>query len=126
MLEREAQSNRQIYETLLQREKELRSSRTAWEQRQADHRAEPRRAVHVRRRRRDLLLALVAGFALSLGLVFLLDYLDDTVKTPDDVTAKLRAPGLGLAPKVRRQTAALLSRRCRTSSARPSGRCGRR
>jgi len=36
----------------------------------------------------------------GLGLVFLLDYLDDTVKTPDDLTDKLKIPLLGLAPKV--------------------------
>ena len=32
--------------------------------------------------------------------MFLLDYLNDTVKTPDDVTEKLKIPLLGVAPKV--------------------------
>ena len=56
------------------------------------------------------MLALLAGFALSLGLVFLLDYLNDTVKTPDDVTAKLNLPVLGVAPKVAGKLQPLLSR----------------
>ena len=41
--------------------------------------------------------------------MFVLDYLDDTVKTPDDVTAKLKMPLLGLVPKVRGDEGVLLS-----------------
>src|SRR6185295_754456 len=44
-----------------------------------------------------LMLAFAAGFATALGI----DYLDDTVKTPEDVTSRLRLNLLGLVPKVR-------------------------
>jgi non-specific protein-tyrosine kinase len=35
----------------------------------------------------NTMLAAAVGAALALGIVFLVEYLDDTVKTPDDVTA---------------------------------------
>ena len=42
----------------------------------------------------------------ALGLAFGIEYLDDTVKTPDDVTEQLRLPLLGLVPSVRGQARA--------------------
>ena len=50
--------------------------------------------------RRDLITAILAGLTLALGLAFGLEYLDDTVKTPDDVTKRLGLPLLGLLPSV--------------------------
>jgi len=44
-----------------------------------------------------------------LGLAFGIEYLDDTVKTPDDVTGRLRLPLLGLVPSVRDKRVPLLS-----------------
>src|SRR5690606_1868599 len=46
----------------------------------------------------NLLVALLAGVALALVVAFGLDYLDDTIKTPEDITRKLRVPFLGLVP----------------------------
>ena len=101
VLEREAHSNRQLYEALLLREKELQvlANSRGNNVRVTDN-AEPPGVPFTPAPRRDLMLAIVAGLALSLGLVFLLDYLNDTVKTPDDVTEKLKIPLLGVAPKV--------------------------
>ena len=48
----------------------------------------------------DLLMAFGVGLALALMLAFGLDYLDDTIKTPEDITRKLRVPFLGLVPSV--------------------------
>ena len=42
--------------------------------------------------------ALVLGFILSILLAFLLEHLDNTLKTPDDVNRKLNLPVLGLIP----------------------------
>lgn len=112
VLEREARSNRQVYETLLQREKELQvlagsRGNNVW----IIERAEQVPAVpFTPTPARDLVLAIVAGLALSLGLVFLLDYLDDTIKSPDDVTDKLMIPLLGFSPKVAGPGQPLLSR----------------
>jgi capsular exopolysaccharide synthesis family protein len=51
------------------------------------------------RPRRDLVLALLFGLGLSVGLAFLMDHLDNTIKTPDDIRTHLRAPFLGLIPE---------------------------
>lgn len=58
---------------------------------------------------RNLLLALFVGFALAGALAFGLDYLDDTIKTPEDITRKLRIPFLGLVPSVRGDKQPVLS-----------------
>ncbi|MFQ5923774.1 MAG: polysaccharide biosynthesis tyrosine autokinase, partial [Anaerolineales bacterium] len=41
-------------------------------------------------------LAAVVGASLAVGAVFLIEYLDDTVKTPDDVSRALDLPVIGL------------------------------
>ena len=51
----------------------------------------------------------MAGMLVALGLAFGIEYLDDTVKTPDDVTERLRLPLLGLVPSVRGKRVPLLS-----------------
>src|SRR5690606_17468883 len=58
---------------------------------------------------RNMLLALFVGFALAGALAFGLDYLDDTIKTPEDITRKLRIPFLGLVPSVRGDKQPVLS-----------------
>lgn len=58
---------------------------------------------------RNMLLALFVGFALAGALAFGLDYLDDTIKTPEDITRKLRVPFLGLVPSVRGDKQPVLS-----------------
>jgi len=45
-----------------------------------------------------LMTALVIGFAVGLALIFFLDFLDRTVKDPDDVKAILSVPTLGVIP----------------------------
>ena len=101
VLARGAESNRKVYETLLQREKELQvmANIRGNNVRLTDYAVLPG-GPFTPTPRRDLLIAIVAGMVLSVGLVFLLDYLDDTVKSPDDLTNQLKIPLLGLAPKV--------------------------
>ena len=107
VLEREAQSNRQVYETLLRARKG--AAGAGQQPRQQRPAGRPRRdtgrAVHAQPAA-QLMLASLAGLALALGLVFVLDYLDDTVKTPEDVTdeAEGSVPGHG-AEGVRRRIA---------------------
>jgi succinoglycan biosynthesis transport protein ExoP len=50
---------------------------------------------------RNILMSLAVGLALAIMLAFGLDYIDDTIKTPEDVTRKLHIPFLGLVPSVR-------------------------
>ena len=49
---------------------------------------------------RDWLMALVLGLALGVAAAYTVEYLDDTVKLPDDVTRRLKLPLLGLVPAV--------------------------
>ncbi|MGB7218040.1 MAG: polysaccharide biosynthesis tyrosine autokinase [Vicinamibacterales bacterium] len=102
VMEREAQSNRQVYEALLQREKELRvaSNSRANNVRLVD-RAEVPDSPVTPGGRRTWLLSIVVGLVLAVGVAFGLDYMDDSIKTPEDVTNRLKVPFLGLVPAVR-------------------------
>jgi capsular exopolysaccharide synthesis family protein len=57
----------------------------------------------------NVLISLAIGLVLAIGLAFSLDYLDDTIKTPEDVTRKLHIPFLGLVPSVRGDRQPVLS-----------------
>jgi capsular exopolysaccharide synthesis family protein len=99
ILKREAEANKQLYDGLLQKLKEagvsagLRSSNIRivdpalvppWP-------ARPQKA-------RNLLLALLVGLVGGVGLAFLREYMDNTVKTPDDVEHLTRLPSLAVVP----------------------------
>jgi len=102
VMEREAQSNRQVYESLLQKEKELRvaSNSRANNVRVVD-RAEVPQAPITPSGRRTWLLSLAVGLALAVAVAYGLDYMNDTIKTPEDVARRLKVPFLGLVPSVR-------------------------
>ena len=110
VLQRQAETNRQVYQSLLQQQKELRvisNSRT--NNVQLMDRAEVPGGPFSPNARRDWMAAITAGLILALGIAFGLEYLDDTIKTPDDVTQRLRLPMLGLVPSVRGKRVPLLS-----------------
>ena len=48
----------------------------------------------------NLAIGLFLGLMISLGVVFLLEYLDDTIKTESDVEKYLGLPVLGLIPRI--------------------------
>ncbi len=102
VMEREAQSNRTVYEALLQREKELRiaSNSRANNVRVVDH-AEVPKVPMTPTGRRTWLLSLAVSLALAVGTAYGLDYMNDTIKTPEDVARHLKLPFLGLVPAVR-------------------------
>ena len=102
VMEREAKSNRQIYESLLAREKELSvaSNSRANNVRVID-RAEVPRAPIAPGGRRTWLMSLAVGLVLAVAVAFGLDYMNDTIKTPEDVARRLKLPFLGLVPSVR-------------------------
>jgi capsular exopolysaccharide synthesis family protein len=110
VLQRQAETNRQVYQSLLQQQKELRVVANSRSNNvQVMDRAEPPGAPFSPNARRDWFTALMAGLLVALALAFGLEYLDDTVKTPDDVTHRLRLPLLGLVPSVRGKRVPLLS-----------------
>lgn len=50
------------------------------------------------RRNRSMIMAFFLGAGLGIGLIFLFDFLDNTLKTPDDVKQALNIPTLGIIP----------------------------
>ena len=110
VLERESESERAVYQTLLQQEKELRIIRNSRANNiQLMDLAELPKSPYVPNHRRNFLMSVVLGLALAVGLAFGIEYLDDTIKTPDDVTRRLKLPLLGLVPAVRGDRAPVLA-----------------
>jgi polysaccharide biosynthesis transport protein len=110
VLQRQAETNRTIYQSLMQQQKELRvvsNSRT--NNVLVQDRAEAPGGPFSPNARRDWFTALMAGLMVAVGLAFGIEYLDDTIKTPDDVTERLRLPLLGLVPSVRGKRVPLLT-----------------
>jgi succinoglycan biosynthesis transport protein ExoP len=54
-------------------------------------------------------VSMFVGFVLALGVAFGLDYMNDTIKTPEDVNRRLKLPFLGLVPSVRGEKHPLLT-----------------
>jgi capsular exopolysaccharide synthesis family protein len=110
VLEREAQSNRQIYDSLIQRQNELQIvSNSGGNNVRLMDRAVVPGSPFTPDIRRNFMLGALAGILLALGLVLAIDYLDDTVKTPEDITRRLKLPFLGLVPAVKGNNHPLLS-----------------
>ena len=101
ILQREAEGERHVYNALLQQEKEMRvvsNSRANNVQLMDD--AEVPGGPYTPNHSRDWLMALVLGLALGVAFAYTVEYLDDTIKIPDDVTRRLKLPMLGLVPAV--------------------------
>ena len=101
VLRRDADSNRQIYESLLQRAKEtgVSSELKTTNIRLVDPARVPRDPVSPNR---ALLVpvALVGGALLAVGLAFFFEYLDDRIRTPDEIETHLGLATLGFIPRV--------------------------
>ncbi len=99
ILKREADTNRQLYDGLLQRMKEAGVSAgvQASNIRLVDQAEVPLRPARPRKLL-NLALSLIVGLGLGIALAFFQEYLDNTLKTPDDVQRFLRLPTLGVIP----------------------------
>ncbi|KPF78614.1 exopolysaccharide biosynthesis protein [Novosphingobium sp. AAP93] len=99
LLEREADTNRTVYEGLLQRYKELNAAAGISASNIAiiDTAVAPIRPSSPNLLR-NLLLALVLGIISSAIVIYLRTLLDDSVKVPEDVEGKLQLPLLGVIP----------------------------
>jgi succinoglycan biosynthesis transport protein ExoP len=99
---REVDANKDVLNGLLSRHKqtdvaqELKSSNI----RILDAAVTPGSPVRPQRRR-DITMGMLLGLALGIGLAFFLDYLDSTLKTPEDVRHYLGVPLLGVIPEVK-------------------------
>jgi len=101
ILEREAEGERNVYNSLMQQHKELSVVRNSRANNiQLMDAAEVPGGPFTPNHGRDWLMALVMALALGVAFAYTVEYLDDTVKIPDDLTRRLKLPLLGLVPAV--------------------------
>lgn len=99
ILKREVDTNRHLYDALLAKIKEQRimekiqpvSVSIIDKAGIPEHPAKPRKKL-------NLLLALVLGLFGGAGLAFFIEYLDNTIKSPEETEEKLGVPVLGVIP----------------------------
>jgi polysaccharide biosynthesis transport protein len=104
-LEREANSNRQLYESLLGRAKETgAASEYQGTNIQVIDKAEVPGVPVLPNARRDMLVAALGGCLLALGLAFGFEYFDSRIKSPEEIKTHLGLPFLGLVPAVATST----------------------
>jgi hypothetical protein len=101
ILKRQADSNRSLYDTILQRlkEAEVSSSLTASNIRVVDRAEVPPTAVRPVKSRM-LLNGLAIGLAMGIGLAFFQEYMDSSFKSPDDIAKYLELPVLAVVPRL--------------------------
>ncbi|MEW6586229.1 MAG: polysaccharide biosynthesis tyrosine autokinase [Nitrospirota bacterium] len=99
VLTREVETNRQLYDALIKRMKEQSVTEeiqtvNVWVIERAEKPVtpvKPRRALNI-------LLGIIVGLFGGTGLAFFFEYLDNTIKTPEDVETRLGLPVLGTVP----------------------------
>ena len=120
VLKREAETNKSLYDSLQTKLKEaqissgLRSSNI----RIMDPAMVPSTPARPAKTR-NIALALVVGLVGGIGLALLREYLDNTVKTPDDIETLARLPSLAVVPAFGDRVAA--SKRAVLKGASPNG-----
>ena len=99
VLKRETESTRQMYDLLIKRFKEtaLTEDIKTGNVRIIDRAEIPENQLKPKKKL-NLLLALIVGLTLGIGLAFFLEYMDNTIKTPDDVKRFLKVPYLAPIP----------------------------
>ena len=101
IIAREVDTLRSQYDALLQRFKEVSiASGLGTSQVSIVDRAEAPRKPFSPNLPRTLLLAAVLSMMLGVGLAMILEYLDDTIKHPDDIKNKLGLALIGVTPKL--------------------------
>lgn len=49
-------------------------------------------------KRRNYIIGIIIGLALGVGIIFLIEFLDDTIKTPEDIRKYVDLPVIGMIP----------------------------
>lgn len=103
-LKREVESDKSLYEALLKRIKETEVSKQleTTNIRIIDL-AEVPGGPFSPNRKQDVSRGIMLGFFLGVVLAFILEYLDSTVKTAEDIETYVRLPFLGYVPSARRE-----------------------
>ncbi|MBE0427991.1 MAG: polysaccharide biosynthesis tyrosine autokinase [Nitrospirae bacterium] len=99
ILKREADTNKELYNGLLQRLKEtgVSASLTASNIQILD-KAEVPKTPCKPRKTLNIMLSVIVGLFGGVGLAFFTEYLDNTIKTPEDIEKRVYMPQLGLVP----------------------------
>jgi polysaccharide biosynthesis transport protein len=102
VLKRDAENNKTIHNNVLMRmkETELMSRMNSNNMRVVDPATTPLRPIKPRVVV-TVLLGIIGGMGVALGLAFFVSYLDDSVKSQDDVETYLRLPFLGYVPNIK-------------------------
>ncbi|SFN31885.1 GumC family protein [Dokdonella immobilis] len=105
IFKRDVDTNRQLYNALLQRYKEVGMAGGAKPSNiSIIDRAEVPKSRFKPSLSRNLMIGLALGLLLGVMLALLLEYIDDTLKTPQDIEQHLKLVVLGIIPKLARQT----------------------
>ena len=101
ILGREVQSNQQLYDGLLTRLKEagVSASLRASNIRVVDQASAPLTPVSPRKGM-NLMIGLLLGLGIGVGFAFFMEYMDDSVKSVEDISRNLMVPALGVIPKL--------------------------
>lgn len=99
ILKRDVDANKEIYNSLLQRMKEVSvaSTRTSTNIQVLDPAEVPKKAFKPKKGQ-NILLSIVFGLLGGVGLAFFIEYFDNTVKDTAEIENRLRLPTLGLIP----------------------------
>jgi capsular exopolysaccharide synthesis family protein len=120
-LTQEIETNKQLYNTLFQRQKELEVS--AVDSGSSVTVATPARLPRAPigpARSRNIIVAFLLSLGIGVGLAFLLDYLDDTLKSVEDVDRYIHLPALALIPALRNERALLKNKNAAPSDGKES------
>jgi succinoglycan biosynthesis transport protein ExoP len=101
ILKREAETNKQLYDSLLEKLKEagLSAGMRSSNLRIVDPAMIPPLPSRPQKAR-DISLAFIVGLVGGIGLAFFREYLDNTVKTPDDIETLTHLPSLAIVPSL--------------------------
>jgi succinoglycan biosynthesis transport protein ExoP len=101
ILKRETDTNKELYKSLLQRMKEVGVSAgiNPSNIQVLDH-AEVPSSSYNPNAERNLLVAALMGLFLGVAVAFFFEYLDNTIKTPEDVEQLVRLPSFGMVPEI--------------------------
>ncbi len=99
IMAREVQTNKEIYQSLLERAKEIESMvGVSSNNIQIVDQALLPLLPFKPNLKRNLLLAIALGLMGGVGLAFLLEYFNDSVTNPDEIAERFQIPILGIAP----------------------------
>ena len=108
VLKREAETSRQLFDAIVKQIKEQAITQdlqrvSVWVLQKASVPRNPARP----QKSKNLLYGLLIGLIGGVGLAFFVEYLDNTVKSPDDIETKLGAPVLGVVTLLKQREIAV-------------------